>query len=280
MMNNLKTAALLATLGAIIMAIGAAVGGRGGLVVGFVMALAVSGGSYWFSDKLAIAAARARPVTEQEYPQYVATVRDLCSRVDMPMPRLYVAPSPQPNAFATGRNPQNAAVCVNEGLMQMLSWDEISGVLAHEISHVRNRDILTSSVASGVAMAIMFASRMAMFGAMFGGGRDNRDGGGIGDLLMIILAPVAATMIQFAISRNREFEADASAARMLGTGEPLARALEKLEIGAQRIPVDVNPAQAQAYIVNPLRGQSFAKLFSTHPSTADRIERLRGGAWR
>ena len=164
--------------------------------------------------------------------------------------------------------------------MQYLTWEEISGVLAHEISHVRNRDILTSSVAAAIAMAITFAARMAMWGAMFGGGRDERDGGGIGDLLMIFLAPVAATVIQLAVSRSREYEADASAARLLGTGEPLARALEKLEMGAQRIPVPVNQAQAQAYIVNPLRAGSFAKMFSTHPSTADRIGRLRGGAWR
>jgi heat shock protein HtpX len=192
-----------------------------------------------------------------------------------------VAPNPQPNAFATGRNPDHAAVCVNEGLMQMLTWEEISGVLAHEISHVRNRDILTTSVAAAIAMGITFVARMAMWGALLGGGRNDREGGGIGDLFMIILAPIAATMLQLALSRNREFEADASAARILGTGEPLARALEKLEIGAQRIPVQVNPAQAQAYIVNPLNAkQAFSKMFSTHPSTAERISRLRGGDWR
>ena len=280
MLNNAKTAALLAGLGGLIMAIGAIAGGQNGLVIGLVIALVFTGGSYWFSDKLAIASARAQEVTEAQFPQYYATMRDLTQRAGIPMPRLYVAPSPQPNAFATGRNPSHAAVCVNEGLMQYLTWEEISGVLAHEISHVRNRDILTSSVAAAIAMAITFAARMAMWGAMFGGGRDERDGGGIGDLLMIFLAPVAATVIQLAVSRSREYEADASAARLLGTGEPLARALEKLEMGAQRIPVPVNQAQAQAYIVNPLRAGSFAKMFSTHPSTADRIGRLRGGAWR
>ena len=280
MLNNAKTAALLAGLGGLIMAIGAIAGGQNGLVFGLVIALVLTGGSYWFSDKLAIASARAQEVTEAQFPQYYATMRDLTQRAGIPMPRLYVAPSPQPNAFATGRNPSHAAVCVNEGLMQYLTWEEISGVLAHEISHVRNRDILTSSVAAAIAMAITFAARMAMWGAMFGGGRDERDGGGIGDLLMIFLAPVAATVIQLAVSRSREYEADASAARLLGTGEPLARALEKLEMGAQRIPVPVNQAQAQAYIMNPLRAGSFAKMFSTHPSTADRIGRLRGGAWR
>ena len=280
MLNNAKTAALLAGLGGLIMAIGAIAGGQNGLVIGLLIALVFTGGSYWFSDKLAIASARAQEVTEAQFPQYYATMRDLTQRAGIPMPRLYVAPSPQPNAFATGRNPSHAAVCVNEGLMQYLTWEEISGVLAHEISHVRNRDILTSSVAAAIAMAITFAARMAMWGAMFGGGRDERDGGGSGDLLMIFLAPVAATVIQLAVSRSREYEADASAARLLGTGEPLARALEKLEMGAQRIPVPVNQAQAQAYIVNPLRAGSFAKMFSTHPSTADRIGRLRGGAWR
>lgn len=281
MLNNVKTAALLAGLGGLIMAVSAVVGGRSGLTFGLVIALVMVGGSYWFSDKLAIASARAQEVTEDQYPQYFATVRELTQRAGIPMPRLYVAPNPQPNAFATGRNPHHAAVCVNEGLMQMLPWDEISGVLAHEISHVRNRDILTSSVAAAIAMGITFAARMAMWGAILGGGRGNdRDGGGIGDLLMIVLAPVAATVIQLAVSRSREYEADASAARLLGTGEPLARALEKLEVGAQRIPVAVNQAQAQAYIVNPLRTGAFAKMFSTHPSTAERISRLRGGDWR
>ncbi|MEZ5321607.1 MAG: zinc metalloprotease HtpX [Microthrixaceae bacterium] len=282
MLNNLKTAALLAGMGALLMAVGAAVGGNNGLMIGLALGLVAVGGSYWFSDKLAITAARARPVSEAEYPQYYAVVRDLTHRAGIPMPNLFVAPNPQPNAFATGRNPHHAAVCINQGLIDCLRWDEIAGVLAHEISHVRNRDILTSSVAAAVAMGITFVARMAAFGAMFGGvGRGNdRDGGGIADLLMLFLAPVAAMVIQMAISRNREFEADASAARLLDTGEPLARALEKLELGAQRIPVDVNPAQAQAYIVNPLRGRSFAKLFSTHPSTADRIARLRSNTWR
>lgn len=284
MMNNLKTAALLAAMGGLIMALGAMLGGRSGLTIGLIMGLVMVAGSYWFSDKLAIASARARPVSAQEFPQYHATVANLAQRANIPMPRLYVAPNPQPNAFATGRNPANAAVCINEGLMQYLTWEEISGVLAHEIAHVRNRDILTSSVAAAIAMGITFTARMAMWGAMFGGGgrSDDRDGGGIGALFMVILAPIAASVIQMAVSRSREYEADASAARLLGTGEPLARALEKLEIGAQRIPAEVNEAQAQAYIVNPLRGggQSLARMFSTHPSTADRISRLRDQSWR
>lgn len=281
MKNNLKTAALLAGLGALCMAIGS-IWGRGGLTMGLVIGLVMTAGSYWFSDKLAIAAARGRPVTEGEMPQYVAIVRDLCAREQMPMPKLYISPNPQPNAFATGRSPAHAAVCINTGILDYLDWDELRGVLAHEISHVKNRDILTSSVAAGVAMGIMFTARMAMWGAMFGGGGRDDEGGGnpLAAILMVVLAPIAATVIQMALSRSREFEADASAARLLGTGEPLARALEKLEIGARRLPVDVNPAQAPAYIVNPLRGESFRNLFSTHPSTADRIARLRSGEWR
>jgi heat shock protein HtpX len=217
-------------------------------------------------------------------PQYYAIVRDLARLDGVPMPTLYVSPNPQPNAFATGRNPAHAAVCINQGILQYLDWDELRGVLAHEMSHVRNRDILTTSVAAGVAMGIMFAARLAMFGALLGGGNNrNREGGALGGLFMIILAPIAATFMQMALSRSREFEADAAGARLLGTGEPLARALEKLEIGATRTPVDLNPAQAQAYIVNPLRRpgrQGGSKMFSTHPPTADRIDRLRSGAWR
>lgn len=282
MKNNVKTAAILAGLGALCMAIGS-FWGQNGLVIGLVIGIVMTAGSYWFSDKLAIAAARGRPVNEGELPEYVDIVRDLATREQIPMPALYVSPNPQPNAFATGRSPAHAAVCINTGILDYLNWEELRGVLAHEISHVKNRDILTSSVAAGVAMGIMFTARMAMWGAMFGGGGNSRDNEGsnpLAGILMIILAPIAATFLQMALSRSREFEADASAARLLGTGEPLARALEKLEIGAKRTPVDVNPAQASAYIVNPLRGASVRNLFSTHPSTADRIARLRSGEWR
>ena len=286
MMNNVKTAVLLAAMGALCMGIGAFWGSTG-LWIGTFIGLAMVGGSYWFSDKLAIASARATEVTAREMPQYHAVVAELCQRMSIPMPRLYVSDNPQPNAFATGRNPHHAAVCVTRGLLDNLDWQEIQGVLAHEISHVRNRDILTSSVAAAVAMAITGAARMAMFAGMFGGGgrNDDRDGNGLAGLMMIILAPIAAAMIQMAISRSREFEADASAARLLGSGEQLARALEKLELGATRIPVEINPAQAQAYIVNPLRrgdrqGGGARNLFSTHPPTADRIARLRSGEWR
>lgn len=283
MKNNIKTAALLAGMGGLLMLIGSALGGRGGLFIGLLMGLVFTGGAYWFSDKLAIKAARAQEVGPQEFAEYHRVVADLAQKAEIPMPRLYISPNPQPNAFATGRNPANAAVCINTGLLDYLSWDEVQGVLAHEISHVKNRDILTSSVAAAIAQGISFAANMAMFGAMFGGG--NREGGGnpLGGLLLLVLGPMAAGVIQMAISRSREFEADASAARLLGSGEPLAKALEKLEIGAERIPVNVNPAQAQAYIVNPLRGRAavgMSKMFSTHPSTADRIARLRSEEWR
>lgn len=281
MVNNLKTAALLAGLGGLCLAIGSFWGSQG-LWIGLIIGLVMVGGSYWFSDKLAIAAARAQEVDETTHPQYVAMVRDLADRAGIPMPRCYISPNPQPNAFATGRSPAHAAVCINSGLADHLAWDEIQGVLAHEISHVRNRDILTSSVAAAIAMGITFLARMAIWGAIFGGGRsDDRDGNAIGAILMLVLAPIAAMLIQMAISRSREFEADASAARLLGTGEPLARALEKLEIGTKRIPVEVNPAQAQAYIAEPLRGgRGVASMFATHPPMADRIARLRSGEWR
>ena len=276
--NNTKTVILLAALGGLLMGIGVLVGGQVGLVIGLGIGLLLVGGSYWFSDKLAVAAARAKPVTEQEAPQLYAMVRDLASRRDMPMPRIYISPEAQPNAFATGRNPRHAVVAVTQGILQVLDEDELRGVLAHEMSHVRNRDILITSVAAAVAMAITFAARIAMWGAIFGGGGDDDDGGNIiGLLAMVILAPIAAVLLQMALSRSREFEADHDGADLLGTGEPLARALEKIEAYAKRVPMDVNPAQATAYIVNPLTGRrvSFAGLFQTHPPTAERIARLR-----
>jgi heat shock protein HtpX len=199
------------------------------------------------------------------------------------MPKLYVSPELQPNAFATGRNPNHAAVCVTQGILQVLDWDELRGVLAHEISHVGNRDILISSVAAALALMITFVARMAMWGAIFGGGgRDDDNGNIFGFLAMIILAPIAAALLQMALSRSREFEADRSGAKLIGDGEPLARALLKIEAGARAIPMDIDPAHAQAFIVNPLTGRKmqFANLFRTHPPTEDRVARLRGGQWR
>jgi heat shock protein HtpX len=277
--NGAKTVVLLALIGALFMGVGSFFG-SGGLFIGLVLGLVFVGGSYWFSDKLAVRAAGAVPVSEAEAPKLYAIVRDLTSRIGIPMPAIYISPAEQPNAFATGRNPSHAAVAVTQGLFRVLDEDEMRGVLAHEISHVANRDILITSVAAAAAMGITFVARMAMWGAMFGmGGGDDRDRGGniFGMLAMMILAPIAALMLQMALSRSREFEADHDGAELLGNGESLARALEKIEASAKQVPMNIDPAQATAYIINPLTGRkvSFAGLFQTHPPTAERVARLR-----
>ncbi|MFM8303471.1 MAG: zinc metalloprotease HtpX [Actinomycetota bacterium] len=283
--NGVKTAMLLAGLGALFMAIGAAFGGSGGLVIGLVIGLTICGGTYWFSDRLAIASARAQPVTREQDPALHDMVADLAARAGIPVPAIYVSPERQPNAFATGRSPQRAVVCVTEGIREMLPPDELRGVLAHEMAHVKHRDILIGSVAAAVAMGITFLARMLMWGALLGGGDDDDSPlGVVGLLAMVVLAPIAAALIQMAISRSREFDADAGGAAMLGTGEPLARALEKIEGAAKRIPMQrVNPAQESAFIVNPFQapgpgrrsGKSFADYFRTHPPTEERVARLR-----
>ena len=279
--NGVKTAALLAGIGVVFMAVGS-VFGVGGLVIGLVLGVLFVGGSYWFSDKLAVRAAGAVPVSEVEQPKLYAIVRDLTSRTGLPMPVMYISPAAQPNAFATGRDPHHAAVAVTQGLLQVVDDDELRAVLAHELSHVANRDILITSVAAAAAMGITFVARMAMWGALFGGlgGNGQRGRGGqnmIGALAMMILAPIAAVMLQMSLSRSREFEADHSGAELLGTGEPLARALEKIDAYAKQVPMNVDPAHATAYIINPLTGRNvnFAGLFQTHPPTAERIARLR-----
>lgn len=281
--NTIKTYVLLAGLGGLLVLFGSFFG-RAGAFIGLAIGLLFVGASYWFSDKIAIKAARAVPVSEREMPEYYRIMRELTAAAGMPMPKLYVTPDLQPNAFATGRNPENAAVAVTQGILNILDWNELRGVLAHELSHVANRDILIGSVAAAVAMGITFVARMAMWGAMFGGGRSDDDEGGniFGLLAMAILAPLAAMLLQMALSRSREFEADRSGARLINEGESLARALEKLEVGARRIPMDVDAAHAQAYIVNPLTGRhvQFANLFRTHPSTEERVARLRASDWR
>ncbi|MBA3267036.1 MAG: zinc metalloprotease HtpX [Acidimicrobiia bacterium] len=258
--------------------------GKGGLYIGLALGLVFVGGSYWFSDKVAIRSARAVPVSEQEMPEYYRIVRELTERANMPMPKLYITPDLQPNAFATGRNPKHAAVAVTKGILNILDWNELRGVLAHEISHVGNRDILIGSVAAALAMGITFVARMAMWGAMFGGGGGSDDNRGniFGQLALVILAPIAAFLLQAALSRSREFEADRTGARLLSDGEPLARALAKLDQSSRAIPMDVDPAQASKYIVNPLAGRKlqFANLWSTHPPMDQRISRLRAGEWR
>jgi heat shock protein HtpX len=274
MKNTLKTFTLLAALGGLFLFIGS-FWGQGGLIIGLVLGLVVVGGSYWFSDTIAIKAARAQPVSEAEMPELYRIVRDLTTLADLPMPKLYVTPERQPNAFATGRNPDHAAVAVTAGILEALSWDELRGVLAHEISHIGNRDILIGSVAAAVALAITFVARMAMWASIFGGG--DRDRNVFGELALILLAPLAAMLLQMALSRSREFEADRTGAELIGTGEPLASALQKLDAYAQRIPADIRPEQAAAYIVNPLRGRrvSFANAFASHPPMEERIARLR-----
>ncbi|MGH9056363.1 MAG: zinc metalloprotease HtpX [Acidimicrobiales bacterium] len=281
--NTFKTTFLLTFLAALFVVIGTLIGGRAGLVVGVILALVFTGGSYWFSDSIAIRAARAMPVSEAQMPEYYQVVRDLTTRAGMPMPRLYVTPDMQPNAFATGRNPEHAAVAVTQGILQICSWDELRGVLAHEISHVGNRDILISSVAATIAMAITMLTRMAAWGGLFLGGSRDSEGESIFELLaLMIMAPLAAIMLQLALSRSREYEADRSGARLIGDGEPLARALAKLETGARRIPMPgVRREMAPMYIVSPLAGMnvSFKRLFSDHPPTEERIARLRAREW-
>ncbi|MEM7341571.1 MAG: zinc metalloprotease HtpX [Actinomycetota bacterium] len=283
MANGVKTAVLLAGLAGLIM-LGGSFFGQGGLIIAFGISVVMIGGSYWFSDKLAIRSARAVEVEPGQLPEYHAIMHELTQVAEMPMPRIYVSPEQQPNAFATGRGPNHAAVCVTEGLLRTLSWDEIRGVLAHELAHIKNRDILIGSVAAMIATAISFMAQFAYFARFFGGG--SRDGNGGSNpfvlLAFAIFAPMAAGVLQMAISRSREYEADRTAARMINDGEPLARALEKLHGFSLQVPSQVPQTQASHYIINPLAGRkaSFSNLFSTHPKAEDRISRLRSGEWR
>ncbi len=282
--NTMKTTVLLAGMGGLIVAVAGLLGGGSStsLVIGLVLALVMVGGSYWFSDKLALKSAKAKVVTEAEAPELYRMIQTLADRANMPMPTVAIAPQAQPNAFATGRNPRNAVVCATEGLLRALPAEEVAGVMAHELMHVKHRDILIGSVAAAIATAISFVAQIAMWGAMFGRG-GGRGGSPIGALAVALLAPIAAGLMQMAISRSREFEADRGAAELIGTGEPLARALQRIETIAARTPMAVAPAQAQAYIHNPLAeashkrtgGVDVAKLFSTHPKTEERIRRLR-----
>ncbi len=277
-MNGLKTAFLLGLMTALILAIGNYAGGRQGMVIAFVLAGVMNFVSYWFSDKIVLAMYRAKPVERDQAPELYDMLRNLTMRANLPMPKLYIIPTDAPNAFATGRNPEHAAVAVTQGILRLLSREELEGVLAHELSHVTNRDILISSVAATLAGAIMMIARFAQFSLWFGGygGRDDDRGGNpIGLLLMVILAPIAATLIQLAISRSREYGADESGAKMVGHAHGLASALEKLEYASKRRPMIANPASAHLFIVKPFTGQALMALFSTHPPLEKRIERLR-----
>ena len=276
--NVIKTFVFLAALsGLLVVGFGAL--GRGWMVIGLVLAVAMNFGSYFWSDKLVIKMTRSRPVTEQEAPWLYKIVRDITTRAKMPMPKLYVMPAAQPNAFATGRNPEHAAVAVTEGILNVLDERELEGVLAHEIAHVRNRDILIGAVAATVAAAITFIARIAMWGAMFGGGGDDEDSGpfgAIGYILFLLLAPIAAVLIQMAVSRSREAQADRSGAELLGDPTPLANALIKIDAAARQTPSpQVSPAVSHVFLQNPFRGQKVMKLFMSHPPLEERIEQLR-----
>ncbi len=274
-MNNLKTVALLAFMTTLLWLVAYALFPEGGFIIGLAIAVGFNLLAYFFSDKLALAASRARPVTEAELPQVYAIVRRLALQKNMPEPRIYIIDSDQPNAFATGRSPKKAAVAVTTGILQVLTVDELEGVLAHELAHVSNRDILISSIAAMIAAALTMLARMAFW---FGGG-NNRESplGAIGAILSLVVAPIAAMLIRLAISRTREFQADATGAETTGRPLLLASALEKISAGTARVPMNVNPATAQLFIDNPMkaaRGQGMMRLLSTHPPTEERIERL------
>jgi heat shock protein HtpX len=276
--NTFKTALLLTALTLFLLFMGQVFGGQRGLVMAFGLAIVMNFVSYFFSDKLALAMYRAQPVTREQLPRAYAVVERLTQKMGIPMPKMYVIPTDSPNAFATGRNPKHASVAMTEGILNLLSDEELEGVLAHELGHVRNRDILISSVAATLAGAITLLARMGYFASLFGGSRDDRDrGGGFVALLMLILAPIAATLIQLAVSRSREYQADATGAELTGNPYALASALRKLDAYSKQVPLQASPSTAHLFIVAPLLGgMNFANLFSTHPPIAKRIERLTG----
>ncbi|WP_027366150.1 zinc metalloprotease HtpX [Desulfotruncus alcoholivorax] len=276
-MNTLKVWLLMSGLTVLLVLMGDALFGQSGAVMFFVIAMALNFFSYFYSDQIAIKMTRSYPVSEAEAPELYAIVRRLSDRAGIPMPKLFVTPSDQPNAFATGRNPDHSAVAVTEGIMRLLNRSEVEGVLAHELAHIKNRDVLIGTVAATIAGAISMMANAFQWAAIFGMGRgDDEEGGAnlIGGLAMAILAPIAAMIIQMAISRSREYSADATGARLAGSPDGLANALLKLESAAHRIPMQVNPAASHLFIVNPLSGASLAKLFSTHPPIQERVSRL------
>lgn len=275
-MNTLKTTFLMALLTVLLVIAGGALAGQSGMVIAFIFALVMNGITYWFSDKIVLRMYGAQEIGPEDFPELYRIVTDLTLRSQMPMPKLYLVPQEAPNAFATGRNEDHAVVAVTQGILDILSKDELRGVLAHELSHVKNRDMLIGTIAATMAGAISMLAYIAQWGLIFGGsGSDQREGGNpITALAMIILAPLAAMLVQMAISRNREFGADATGAAISNEPLSLASALRKLQRGVERAPMDANPATAHLFIVNPLTGGGLMKLFSTHPPLEDRIERL------
>lgn len=275
MLNMLKTGLLLTGLTLILIAIGNLLGGQTGIIVALVFAALMNLGSYWFSDKLVVRMSGAVPLSEQEAPELYQMTREMCHRANMPMPRLYLIPDMQPNAFATGRNPQNGVVAVTQGLLQLMNYDEVKGVIAHELAHIKNRDTLIMAIAATIAGAISAVAHMFYYATLFFGSRDEDAPNPLAALALVIVAPLAAMIVQLAISRAREYEADKTGAEIAGTPIGLANALRKLEAAAQRIPNEhAQPATAHMYIVNPLRGGGILALFSTHPPVQERVRRL------
>jgi heat shock protein HtpX len=277
MINVTKVFILMAALSGLFMVAGQVLGGQGGMIMALLMALGMNFFAYWFSDKMALKMSRARELSRVEAPELHTMIEDLAVRAELPKPRVYIMPGGTPNAFATGRNPDHAAVAVTEGLLRLLNRDELEGVMAHELAHIKNRDILISSIAAVMAGAISYMATMAQWAMIFGAGRgeDEEGGGGlVGSIAMMIIAPMAAALIQMAISRRREYQADATGAEISGRSRGLASALKRLEEYNRQAPMEVNPATAQMYIVNPLNGQSISQLFSTHPPIQERIKRL------
>ncbi len=274
MSNVLKTTFLLGALTGLLLMFGQIFGGRAGMIIAFGFAVVMNFGSYWFSDRIVLAMYRAKPINESDDPELFSIVRNLASRAGLPMPRIYRIPQPTPNAFATGRNPENAVVAVTDGIRSLLTTEELSGVIAHELAHIGHRDILISSIAATLAGAIMILASMARWALIFGGGRDG-DNNPFGALLMAILAPIAAIIIQMAVSRSREYQADKTGARIAGNPDSLASALEKLTMASKRVPMTSSPATSHMFIVKPFSGKGVLRLFSTHPPVEKRVERLR-----
>jgi len=274
MSNVLKTTFLLGALTGLLLLFGQVFGGRTGMIIAFGFAIVMNFGSYWFSDKIVLRLYRAKPIGESEDPELISIVRNLATRAGLPMPRVYRIPQPTPNAFATGRNPENAVVAVTDGIRSLLTPEELSGVIAHELAHIGHRDILISSIAATLAGAIMMLGSMAKWALIFGGGRD-KDDNIFGTLLMAFLAPIAAIIIQMAVSRSREYQADQTGAKIAGNPDSLASALEKLTMASKKIPMASSPATSHMFIVKPFSGKGVLNLFSTHPPVEKRVERLR-----